>query len=542
MDWWSKLGLRWKLQIGFIAVTAITTLFNRFLAFHELQNMIDIASAQNVSTETIALMVQSRSDFIFNSIWESGLEFTIQFLVIGFVATLFIKPFKGLIRALRKVEKGDLTITVERRSEDEVGQLASHFNSMVKRLNEVLANADSSARYMRQSAYQITEVSRSIAGQSAKEKSKFKDVSEVIFQLHEISSNIQLLADDSRKTADKGKQAALSSKQVVQKSVEDMAGIQEKVKTASVQVEALDTTAGEIAEIIGTISGIADQTNLLALNAAIEAARAGEQGRGFAVVADEGRGLAEKTSQSSEQINAIINNLTRNVKEVGISMDGVVEQVQTNAESAKDTANEIDQAASHIMISAQNAQKIDEISSQQLSRFTQLESAMEGLLETLEQNTSKVANTNNIAESLLTLTQTLSELINHFKIKKSDVIDINEPEEDDRREHRRIQSHFLVRVEIDDVWEDAYCENISFTGMKILLNREIESDDNVDISLMLPKEDLQEYRNQAPMRLKARVQHMRNEKDGFVYGMQFSNMSDEQTQMLKQAIDFIEMT
>ncbi|MGR6871366.1 PilZ domain-containing protein [Pseudomonas sp. HK3] len=194
------------------------------------------------------------------------------------------------------------------------------------------------------------------------------------------------------------------------------------------------------------------------------------------------------------------------------------------------------------MISAQNAQKIDEISSQQLSRFTQLESAMEGLLETLEQNTSKVANTNNIAESLLTLTQTLSELINHFKIKKSDVIDINEPEEDDRREHRRIQSHFLVRVEIDDVWEDAYCENISFTGMKILLNREIESDDNVDISLMLPKEDLQEYRNQAPMRLKARVQHMRNEKDGFVYGMQFRNMSDEQTQMLKQAIDFIEMT
>ena len=542
MDWWSKLSLRWKLQIGFLAVTAITTLFNRFLAFYELQKMIDIARDQQVASETIALMVDSRRHFIFNSIWESAIEFSIQFMVIGLVATIFLKPFKALIRALRKVEKGDLTITVEARSQDEVGQLSSHFNSMVKRLNEVLANADASSRYMRQSAYQITEVSRTIAIQSEKEKSKFKDVSEVILQLHEISSSIQSLADDSRKTADKGQQAALSSKAVVQRSVDDMAGIQRTVKTAAQQVEALDVTADKIAEIIGTISGIADQTNLLALNAAIEAARAGEQGRGFAVVADEVRSLAEKTSQSSEEINSIINSLTSNVKQVASSMDGVVEQVQTNADLAQNTAQEIDQAASQIMVSAQNALQIDEISSQQLSRFTELESAMEGLLETLEQNTSKVANTNNIAESLLSRTQTLTDLINHFTIKKSAVISINEPSEDERREHPRLQSHFLVRINVDGVWEDAYCENISLTGMKVLLNREINSEGGVDISLMLPKEDLQEYRSQTPMRLSANVQHMHHKKDGFTYGMRFNEVSATQSEMLQQAIRFIEMS
>ncbi|MFY0641507.1 MAG: methyl-accepting chemotaxis protein [Bermanella sp.] len=541
MGWWSKLSLRWKLQIGFIAVTAITTLFNRFLAFYELQKMIDIASDQKVSADTIALMVESRQSFIFNSVWESAIEFTIQFMVIGFVATLFLKPFKSLIRALRKVERGDLTITVEARSQDEVGQLSSHFNSMVKRLNEVLSSADASSRYMRQSAYQITEVSRSIGTQSEKEKSKFKDVSEVILQLHEISSNIQSLADDSRKTADKGKQAALSSKEVVQRSVEDMGGIQRTVKTAAQQVEALDVTADKIAEIIGTISGIADQTNLLALNAAIEAARAGEQGRGFAVVADEVRSLAEKTSQSSEEINAIINSLTSNVKQVASSMVGVVEQVQKNAELGQNTAEEIDQAASQIMISAQNALQIDEISSNQLSRFTELESAMEGLLETLEQNTSKVANTNNIAESLLSRTQTLTDLINHFKIKKSAIVSVNEPD-DDRREHPRLQSHFLVRVKVDDVWEDAYCENISLTGMKVLLNSEMDSNEDVEISLMLPKEDLHEYRSQTPMVLTAKVQHMSQQKDGFIYGMKFIAVSDTQSVMLNQAISFIEMS
>jgi methyl-accepting chemotaxis protein len=541
MSWWSKLSLRWKLQIGFIAVTAITTLFNRFLAFHELQKMVDIASDQKVSADAIALMVESRQNFIFNSIWESSIEFTIQFLVIGMVATIFLKPFKALIRALRKVEKGDLTITVEARSQDEVGQLSSHFNSMVKRLNEVLANADASSRYMRQSAYQITEVSRSIGMQSEKEKSKFKDASEVILQLHEISSNIQSLADDSRKTADKGKQAALSSKEVVQRSVEDMGGIQRTVKTAAQQVEALDVTADKIAEIIGTISGIADQTNLLALNAAIEAARAGEQGRGFAVVADEVRSLAEKTSQSSEEINSIIDSLTSNVKQVASSMVGVVEQVQKNAELGQNTAEEIDQAASQIMVSAQNALQIDEISSNQLSRFTELESAMEGLLETLEQNTSKVANTNNIAESLLSRTQALTDLINHFKIKKSAIININESDEDDRRQHPRLQSHFLVRIKVDDVWEDAYCENISLTGMKVILNSEMDSNEDVEISLMLPKEDLHDYRSQTPMLLTANVQHMSQQKDGFIYGMKFIAVSDTQSVMLNQAISFIEM-
>lgn len=539
MDWWSKLSLRWKLQIGFIAVTAITTLFNRFLATYELQRMIDIAVENEVAEATVEIMVSSRDAFIFNSIWESAIEFSIQFMVIGFVATLFIKPFRSLIRALRKVEKGDLTVAVEARSQDEVGQLSEHFNSMVQRLNSVLANADSSSRYMRQSAYQITEVSRSIASQSAEERSKFKEVSDVILQLHDISSQIQSLAEDSKLTADKGKTAALSSKQVVQKSVKDMEQIQAQVATASDQVAALDVTAQSIAEIIDTISDIADQTNLLALNAAIEAARAGEQGRGFAVVADEVRGLAEKTSQSSEQINTIINHLTDDVKQVTSTMGVVVKQVKENAESAHNTSMEIDLAAEQIMVSAQNAEQIDVISSQQLSRFTELEHAMEGLLDALEQNTSKVANTSNIAESLLTLTQTLGDLINHFKIDKTHIVDVNQPIGDDRREHPRTESHFLVRVEVKGVWEDAYCENISYTGMKVLLNHEVDSGQEIEISLMLPKQNLQAYSDQSPMRLQGRIERKSPHKEGFIYGVKFMDCTSNQVEALKQAIAFM---
>ena len=539
MDWWSKLSLKWKLQLGFLTVTAITTLFNRFLAFYELQQMIDIAKANNVAQSTIDLLIQSRADFMFNSIWESAIEFAIQFIVIGFVATLFLKSFRALMRGLRKVEKGDLTQTIPVKSQDEVGQITSHFNSMVKRLNQVLANAESSSRYMRQSAYQITEVSQSIATQSEEEKSKFTEVSDVILQLHRISEEIQQLADESKSTAEKGKKAALSSKQVVQRSVEDMEQIQGQVRTASEQVAALDATAQSIADIIGTISEIADQTNLLALNAAIEAARAGEQGRGFAVVADEVRSLAEKTSQSSDEINGIINHLTSNVHEVTKSMGLVVDQVKNNAETAQSTAVEIDQAANEIMISAQNAQQIDQISSQQLSRFTQLEQAMEGLLDALQQNTSKVSNTANIAQSLLKLTQNLHDLISHFTIQHEGVQHQHQVPDDDRRTHPRSESHFLIRVKLGDNWEDAYCENISLTGMKVLLSHELEEGDDVDISLLIPKHSLQEYRNQKPIHLTANVRRTQNDGEGYHYGMAFHDVPESARIQLQEAISFL---
>jgi hypothetical protein len=192
-----------------------------------------------------------------------------------------------------------------------------------------------------------------------------------------------------------------------------------------------------------------------------------------------------------------------------------------------------------LWLSADNAQKIDQISSQQLSRFTQLENAMEGLLEALDQNTSKVGNTSNIAQSLLDLTQTLGDLIGHFKIDNSCVIDINQPEGDDRREHPRTESHFLVRVEIDGKWEDAYYENISLTGMKVLLNHEIEIDNNVHVSVLLPKQELAEYREQKPMRLTGSVKRISLNNNGFVYGVEYIDAKQGQLDQLEQAINFI---
>jgi len=545
MDWWSNLSLRWKLQIGFMVVTMVTTLFNRFLAAHELQNLIDLALENNVADTVVSMMVAERDAFIFNSIWESAIEFTLQFFIIGFVAKLFVRPIQELIDALQSVEEGNLTSEVQERNKDEIGQVTSHFNSMVKRLGFVLSSASGSATHMRQSAYQITEVSNSIAEQSEEEKRKFMAVSQVIHELNSIATQIQSLANSSTVTAKEGQKAALSSKDNVQKTVEEMQQIENRVQLASEQVAALDSTAQSIADIIGTISDIADQTNLLALNAAIEAARAGEQGRGFAVVADEVRALAEKTSQSSNQINSIISSLTGNVHQVTESMTVVVDQVKHNAAAAVHTAEEIGETVEKIMLSTGSVEKIDQISQSQGDQFAQLSMAMEDLLDALDQNTSKVGNTANIAQSLFTLTQRLHDLISEFQIPEDmKTAAVKEVEGNAMREEnsKRIESNLLVRLKQGNNWDDCFCKDLSMTGMQLSVAGELEVGSIQSMQVLLPRVDLESYQKQTPLLLTGKVvrsHEASHSSKRHSYGLEFSETDEQAHLKLRAAMHFL---
>jgi methyl-accepting chemotaxis protein len=548
MDWWSKLSLRWKLQIGFMVVTMVTTLFNRTLAVHELQNLINLAFDHNVSETVIALMVAEREAFIFNSIWESAIEFTLQFLIIGFVAKKFVHPIQELIDALQSVEEGNLTSEVKVRNQDEIGQVTLHFNSMVTRLGFVLSSVSGSATHMRQSAYQITEVSNSISTQSEEEKQKFMAVSQVIRELNGIATQIHSLASSSTITAKEGQQAALNSKSQVQQTVDEMQGIERRVQLASEQVAALDATAQKIAAIIGTISEIADQTNLLALNAAIEAARAGEQGRGFAVVADEVRALAEKTSQSSKEINSIIASLTGNVHQVTESMTVVVGQVKRNALAAQKTADEIDETVQKIMLSTGSVEKIDHISQSQGDQFSQLSIAMEDLLDALEKNTSKVGNTANIAQSLFTLTQRLHDLISEFQMPEDmKIAAVQEVEGNALREKNsyRVESNLLVRLKRGNNWDDCFCKDISMTGMQLSVADEIDVGSVQCMQVLLPRVDLESYQKQTPLLLTGKVmcRHEKNQSGhepskGTSYGLEFTGVNEQTHLKLRAAINF----
>jgi len=102
VNWFLALSIRWKLQLGFFTVTMITTVYNRILAAHELGAMVEIARSNGVAAEVVRQLEENHSAYIFNSFWESGIEFVLQFFVIGLVASLFVKPILNLANRSRR--------------------------------------------------------------------------------------------------------------------------------------------------------------------------------------------------------------------------------------------------------------------------------------------------------------------------------------------------------------------------------------------------------------------------------------------------------
>lgn len=538
MKWYSSLSIRWKLQLGFFVVTMLTTIFNRVLATHELDKAIRTAEEFLAPQDLIDALTAQKEAYIFNSIWESGIEFLIQFAVIGIVASIFVRPLLDLIKSLKAVGEGDLTQTIEARSEDEIGVLVLQFNEMLLQLNKVLSSVDSGSSYMKQSAYQISLVSQEIAEIGRDENQNFQQVSDVIRQMHRISEQVLDIAEQSREKAGEAQKSAVTGMKDLRRNIEDLADVSLQIQDASSKVQALDKSADQIAHIVGSIRDIAEQTNLLALNAAIEAARAGEQGRGFAVVADEVRALAEKTTASSGDITQIIEGFSEQVGDVTRTMNKVEKRVKKNNQQSEDTAQKISVMETDAIVSATNAEKIEQSCGQQLHTISELETAMEQLLEGLDQNTIKVTNTANISDSLYQLTNQMSAMLDGYSFSHVSSV-LEEQIADDRRSSPRAASNLLVQVRSDRRWVDGYCQDISESGMKVVSSLALSEGMTIQLQMRMPGSQLDDYRGQEPVGLTAKVVRAITGADGqIVYGLCFGELNKYQQTQLKRCVEF----
>lgn len=538
MKWFTGLSIRWKLQLGFFVVTMLTTIFNRWMATQELNKAIDTAEEFLAPQDLIDALIAQKETYIFNSLWESGIEFAIQFAVIGLVASVFVRPILALIDGLKAVGKGDLTQTIEATSKDEVGVLVEQFNQMLDKLNTVLAKVDSGSSYMKQSAYQISLVSQEISHIGQEENSNFQSVANVIREMHQISDQVMSLAVKSRESSDAARSSAVSGMKDLKANIEDLAKVSDQIEDASSRVEELNQSAEKISQIVGSIREIAEQTNLLALNAAIEAARAGEQGRGFAVVADEVRALAEKTTSSSGEINEIIENFSEHVGEVTKTMTRVVKRVKNNSDQSESMVHNISVMETGAVTSASNAEEIETSCDRQLKTFSELESAMDRLLGGLEQNNIKVANTANISESLYKLTNDMSDMLEGYTFSHT-AVNKNKVVGDDRRNCPRASSNLLVQVVHNQSLVDGFCVDISASGMRLSLPLILQKGDAVDLQLRMPSKDLEGYSQQEPVSLKAKVVRMAGDVDDrHIYGLHFNELDRYQTTQLKRCVEF----
>lgn len=535
INWMLSLSIRWKLQLGFFMVTMVTTIYNRMLASHELTRMVDIARSGGASAEVIARLEGNHSAYVFNSFWESGLEFALQFFIIGILASLFVKPILALCHALKSVENGDLTKGVENTSRDEIGTLEKSFNDVLIQLNRIMREVDDSGKEMKQSAYQITKISREISELGRNEQSRSAEVSNATEQLYQISENVQSHATEASDRARQTEAQAREGIRMVRRNISEMEGTVQEVNRAALEISELEQEAEQIHAIIATIQTIAGQTNLLALNAAIEAARAGEQGRGFAVVADEVRKLAERTTHSAGEVSEIIGNLSGKVLQVTASMSVVVEKVHENQKVAGETAEVIEKMEGDIAETASANIAISSASKEQIQNVHVLQDTLEQLFSSLDKSAEKVETTGAIGDGLYKVTGKLNQLMAGFKFERASIAD---PMQHEKRNHPRALNKLLVEVSQGGKMMAGSSIDFSISGIRLLLNEKLLDKQTVEMAVYLPKDDLTLYQHQIPLKLTGQVAWQRMQESKCLSGIAFDELSAEARRNMHECFEY----
>jgi methyl-accepting chemotaxis protein len=301
----------------------------------------------------VVLIAKDRSDFA-GQVMTQAVQ-TIALFVVSALVLLIIVSFivKGVVSPLRKAKdnmaaiaygSGDLTDRLDETGADEVAELARAYNAFVAKLEQTINEILRKTRELSGMVGTFSSVSENTSQGTRRQQ---EQVTQVATAMTEMSATVHEVAQNTADTAEAARRADDQSnhgRAVVEAAMDAINRLADEVGSAAGRIQSVEQDSQRIGSVLDVIRGIAEQTNLLALNAAIEAARAGEQGRGFAVVADEVRTLAQRTQQSTSEIQEMIESLQSGVE----NTVAVLESSQVKAKESVDQAALAQEALSSI--------------------------------------------------------------------------------------------------------------------------------------------------------------------------------------------------
>ncbi|MGU3143816.1 methyl-accepting chemotaxis protein [Vibrio cholerae] len=332
------------------------------------------------------------------------------------LAGIIVTPIRQLQQTVREIAKGNLLVKAQEEGNNEITLLARDVNATVTQLRQTVESLVRISTDVASAATELATVMTQASVNSDQEKQEVEQVASAVNQLQSTAQSVTDHAHTADGAAQQANQLASQSLRMFEESHRATAKMADQLTEAAQVVNQLKEQSERIGNVTEVIRSISEQTNLLALNAAIEAARAGESGRGFAVVADEVRMLAARTQTSTQEIQAIIEELQNQSNTANSSMHSslsLLEQNQSLAAKVSASLTEINHSISALgQINAQVA-----TASEEQSQVTKdINRNLSNIYELVSQNVTGITQSAAASHELSDLAEQQHQQLQYFRV------------------------------------------------------------------------------------------------------------------------------